>query len=35
MSWLDNLCIDTPKGDLLSMDVDAIVCPVTVRLEDF
>ncbi len=35
MSWLDELDVIVAHDDLLSVEVDAIVCPVTVKLEDY
>ena len=35
MSWLDDVDIQFEYNDLISMNVNAIVCPTTIKLEDY
>ena len=35
MGWLENADIVFECGEMLSMEVDAIVCPVNVNLEQY
>lgn len=35
MSWLDDVDIQFECNDLISMNVNAIVCPATINLEDY